>query len=455
MHGRARAHVPVVQGGGGMIVLRPHQERSIASVRAAFRRVKRVLLVAPTGFGKTATASTLIAWAVAKGRRVLFLVHRREIVLDTYRRLVKADVPCGLVMAGHPTSELFRVQVASVQTVAAREHHPPADLIVWDEAHHTAAESYRAIAAQYPDAWHLGLTATPERADGVGLRDAFDELVVGATVRELQTTVDPATGHPYLASCDVIAPPERQDGIAEAPADAWERLADGRPTVAFCKSVADSEALRDALLARGVQARHIDGNTKTKEREASLTAFADGQVQVLCNVFVLTEGWDSPRAKVCLLARGCGAVATFLQMIGRVLRAHNGERALVIDLAGVVHEHGMPDEDRDFTLDGIRRKPKEKREWIRQCLACGFAVKGAQSGKRCARCGAAWPNTNGTVVTPAPVAPVSSANVVPRAALRRVYEDLIIEAETKGYKVGWAGHRFKEIFGFWPRGMNP
>jgi superfamily II DNA or RNA helicase len=87
-----------------VIVLRPHQERAVGEVRAAFRRAKRVVMVAPTGFGKTAVASTIIAWAVQKGRRVLFLVHRREIVEDTHRRLVAAGVDCGLVMAGAPSA---------------------------------------------------------------------------------------------------------------------------------------------------------------------------------------------------------------------------------------------------------------------------------------------------------------------------------------------------------------
>ena len=442
------------QGGGGVIALHPHQQRAVDGVRAAFRRFKRVLLVAPTAFGKTATASVLITWAVAKGKRVLFLVHRREIVKDTHRRLTASGVPCGLVMAGEPADPLFNVQVASVQTIAAREFHPPADFVVWDECHHCAADTYRAIHAQYPDAHHLGLTATPERADRVGLRDAFDELVIGATVRELQETIDPATGHPYLAACDVIAPDGRQEGLAEQPADAWVRLAGGRPTVAFCKTRSDSLALTEALTKLNVQARHIDGTTPTRERETTLAEFAAGRVQVLSNVYVLTEGWDCPRAKVCLLARGCGSEGTFLQMVGRVLRAYQGERALLIDLAGAVHEHGLPDEDRTFTLDGIARKPKEKREPLRQCEACGFVVKYAQSGRACARCMEPWPVRNATVVSPAPVATVTRESIIPKAEQRRIYQDLVSEAEERGYKVAWAGCEFKRRFGFWPRGLT-
>ena len=424
-----------------MIALRPYQTRAIAGVRDAFRRCRRVLLVAPTGFGKTATASALIAWAVAKGRRVLFLVHRREIVLDTVRRLRAAGVPCGVVM-----SEVERadapVQVASVQTVAAREEHPPADLIVWDEAHHTAAESYRAIAAQYPDAWHLGLTATPERADGVGLRDAFDALVVGATVREL-------TEAGYLAPCDVLAPAGRQQGIAEDPAEAWARLAGGRPTVAFCRTVADSLRLASSLGERGIRARHIDGGTSTRERDLALNLFATGRVDVLTNVFVLTEGWDCPRAKVCLLARGCGSEGTYLQMVGRVLRPHEGERALLIDLAGAVHEHGLPDEDREFSLDGIRRKPREAREWIAQCRACGLAVEGHKRGERCPRCGGPWPAPPAVKITRAEIRRdiVIASRSEKDAELRR----LLSTATERGYKPAWAGVRFKEKFGHWPR----
>lgn len=429
-----------------MIQLRPYQQRAIADVRRAYLRTRRVLLVAPTGFGKTATAAALIGWAVAKGRRVLFAVHRREIVRDTLRRLEAAGVPCGLVMAGARATDA-PVQVCSIQTLVAREAAPPADLIVWDEAHHCAAETYREIAAQYPGAWHLGLTATPERADGVGLRDAFDQLVVGATVRELQQSG-------YLAECDVIAPATRMDALAMEPTTAWEKYAEGRPTVVFHRTV--EESLR---FARGLGSvcAHIDGSMIRAHRDAQLEAFARGRVQVLSNVYVLTEGWDAPRAKVCILARGCGSAATYLQMVGRVLRRNGDERALVVDLAGCTHEHGLPDEDRTFTLDGIERKPKSDREWISQCLACGFVERGVSRGPVCRKCGTAWP-----IVEPMRVE-AAEMNVVLRgprwlALLRKSrfqrdeeFERLTRIARERGYKPGWASVRFKEQFGFWPR----
>lgn len=425
--------------------LRPHQIRAIEAVRAVYRAGrKRCLLVMPTGAGKTYTAAELIRASVARGHRVLFLVHRREIVMDTHRRLVAAGVESGLVMAGVEASEA-PVQVASVQTIVARECHPAANLVVWDEAHHAAAETYRAIAAQYPDAWHLGLTATPERADGAGLRDAFDDLVVGATMREL-------TDAGLLAPCDVMAPHGRQGGLAESPAEAWRRLAGGRPTVAFCKTVAESLRLAIALEEHGVRARHIDGGTSTRERDAALTAFAEGRVEVLTNVFVLTEGWDCPRAKVCLLARGCGSEGTFLQMVGRVLRPDaQGSRALVIDLAGVVHEHGLPDEAREFSLDGIRRRPRDQRPWVAQCRVCGLTVEGAKRGACCPRCGGAWPEAPATKVTRAEIV---SAAPVSRAVKQGEFERLRGIAERNGYKPGWVGVRFKEQFGHWPRGLS-
>lgn len=420
-----------------MIELREYQRRAIADVRAAYRRTRRVLLVAPTGFGKTATASALITWAVAKGRRVVFAVHRREIVRDTACRLEAAGVPCGLVMAGDRPSDA-PVQVCSVQTLVARTA-PPADLIVWDEAHHCAADTYRAIAAQYPRAWHLGLTATPERADGVGLRDAFDELVVGATVRELQE-------QGYLAECDVIAPAAKQQGLAKEPVVAWQQYAQGRPTVVFHATVEASLRFAREL---GSECAHIDGTMGRAHRDAQLDSFQRGRVQVLSNVYVLTEGWDAPRAKVCILARGCGSPGTYLQMVGRVLRRAGDERALVVDLTGVTHEHGLPDEPRKFSLDGIERVEKTDRESISQCLVCGYAVRTAARGAACRNCQTSWPPPPEAYIEPAELVPVRS--VVPRWQRDEQLEEWTRIAAERGYKPGWASVRFKEAYGFWPR----
>jgi superfamily II DNA or RNA helicase len=422
--------------------LRDYQVRAIDLVRGEYRRGRRaVLLVLPTGAGKTATASQLIAWAVARGRRCLFLVHRREIVLDTHRRLVAAGVACGVVMAGEASVDA-PVQVCSVQTLVAREQHPPADLLVWDEAHHCAAETYREIRAQYPSAWHLGLTATPERSDGAPLGDAFEALVAPISVAELVEA-----GH--LAPIDVIAPPTRlQSAIGATPADAWREHGGGRPAVIFTGTIAES---RECVAAIGERAAHIDGSTPRRERDEILRRFERGDLDVVSNCSVLTEGWDSARAEVCVLARGCGSLPVYLQTIGRVRRTggNAAKRCLLLDLAGAAHEHGMPDEDREWSLTEGQAKRRSDREALSTCLHCGAVARYASRGARCRRCGQPWPEAERVEVRRQQLAAVVASST--RREREAELERLRQIARARGYKDGWIGVRFKEKFGFWPR----
>jgi DNA repair protein RadD len=426
------------------MILRDYQIRAIDLVRAEYRRGRKaVLLVLPTGAGKTATASQLIAWAVARGRRCLFVVHRREIVLDTHRRLIAAGVPCGVVMAGEAVTDAC-VQVCSVQTLVARAQHPPADLIVWDEAHHCTAETYRDIRAQYPDAWHLGLTATPERSDGAPLGDAFEALVAPIAVSDLV-----AAGH--LAPIDVIAPAARlQRAIGATPADAWREHADGRPAIVFTSTIAESQA---CVAAIGERAAHIDGSTPRRERDGILARFERGDLDVVSNCSVLTEGWDSARAEVCVLARGCGSLPVYLQTIGRVRRTggNAAKRCLLIDLAGAVHEHGMPDDAREWSLtEGQALRKESDREALSTCLHCGAVVRYAARGPKCRKCGAAWPAAEPVEVRRQALV-TTSVVIASRRERDAELERLRKIAHERGYKPGWASVRFKERFGIWPR----
>jgi superfamily II DNA or RNA helicase len=436
------------------VILRPVQIRALDHIRDAFGRTRRVLLVAPTGFGKTAVASELMVRAHRKGRRCLFLVHRREIVKDTARRLRERGIPAGVVMVGEPRVEAA-VQVASVQTIAARELTVPADFVIEDEAHHLAADLWRNIAAQYPDAHHLGLTATPERSDRQGLRDAYGELVEGATIAELVALK-------LLAPIDVVGPGKRQSALFMAPLEALQRFAGPpsgsgfqiRPTVAFLDSVTASRALVEACTEQGIAAAHIDGNTPPRRRDAILEDFEAGRIDVLSNVFVLTEGWDCARAEVCLLARGCEGVGPFLQMVGRVRRVGDDptKRALLIDLCGAVWQHRMPDADREWTLDGLKHPAANDDDLvIRQCAECGAVYEASKYPRAC---------PNGHVRPPPPRKEIAPASVsliratVSRAEMQAEFDRLSQLAREREWKPKAVPVLFKQRFGFWPSGMR-
>jgi DNA repair protein RadD len=387
--------------------LRPYQVEAIEKTRAELRHVRRVVIVCPTGGGKTVIAAQIIKAAYAKGKRVLFFAHRRELLKQSMRKLIEAGIPecdVGMMMGMDTVRAYAPVVVASIQTWIRRAP-VPADLVFEDECHHATSDSYKKVGAAYAGKVILGLTATPYLANGDGLGDAFDRLVVVCQPRELME-------QGFLCGFRVFAGAERPDlsGIRTAMGEFdqaqtevamdkreltggivqnWQRLAGGRPTFCFAVSVAHSLHIVEAFNEAGIRAEHIDMDTPAHVRDSVFDRLARGDVQVLSNVGICTEGTDVPAAKCCILARPTKSVGLYLQMAGRVLRPWGGQDAVILDHADNVRRLGFPDADRAFTL---AKRPKNRdacAELAKQCSGCGAVVPLAV--RACPECGAEFP----------------------------------------------------------------
>jgi superfamily II DNA or RNA helicase len=267
--------------------LRPYQQSLITQFHEAVAAGQRhILLVCPTGSGKTVVGAEIINGYLQAGGRVLFLAHRREIIQQTCAKLWAIGIDAGVIQAGVPPRCGERVQVASLATLHARAirssrmEMPPADLVVVDETHHATARSYRQILAQYPSAVIVGLTATPVGGDGKGLGDVYQVMIEGPPISEL-------VGLGYLVPSIVYAPSQpdlkgiRVDKgdynlsqLGERMSDGklvgdiighWLKLANRRPTVAFASGVRHSIFLRDEFRRASVLAEHIDASTAPEE----------------------------------------------------------------------------------------------------------------------------------------------------------------------------------------------
>lgn len=423
--------------------LRPYQLEAIDAVRAEVGKGRRrVCLVLPTGAGKTRTAAEVVRRTVAAGKRVLWFAHRGELVDQAAATLAAQGVIVGAISASAatPPNPYAPVQVATVQTLLARNERPEAALLVADEAHHYVADQFAKVARDYPRAIILGLTATPQRGDGRGLDELFDGLVVGASIRSLTEL-----GH--LVRCEILRPPERLKSaeLAQHPVDAFLAHAAARPTIVFARGVDLANEYAVDFVARGVSACAIHSETPWAERVRAIEAFRRGALRVLVNVYCLTEGFDVPETSCAIIARGCDAAGTYLQMIGRILRPAPGKTdALLIDLRGVSHDHGAPEDDRVFSLAGIELVEKEV------CEHCGTSMP---RGGTCPNCRKELP----PVQTP-------QQDIVVGAQLlkfERLREDddharaqrlarWLTHAQARGYKPGWAHFKYRAVYGTRP-----
>lgn len=377
--------------------LRPYQAAKVAEARALMASGKKsICLVSPTGSGKTIIAAHIIHSALSKERRVLFLAHRRELIDQCAAKLRDLGIcDYNIVLSGHPHSRNPKapMQIASIQTLIRREY-PPADLVIIDESHHAAAGQYQTLLANYPDAYVLGLTATPERLDGKGLDGIFHDLLEVATVPELIDSgflVTPSCLGPSaemasqlkttLATVKVRGGDYAEGELGQAMDNAtlvgdivshWQEWAPGQKTIVFAASILHSQHIIEQFQAAGVPAAHLDGGMATPERERILAAWRRGDVQVVSNCQILTEGFDFPELSCCILARPTKSVALYLQMVGRVLRVAPGKSgALILDHAGNILEHGPPHIERVWTLQGASKKRKTEKTHACFLPGCG------------------------------------------------------------------------------------
>jgi superfamily II DNA or RNA helicase len=446
--------------------LRPYQQQAIADLRQAFRSGARApLLVAPTGMGKTVIFSAITQAAAERGRRVLILVHRRELIRQASAKLTQAGVNHGIIAAGFEPSD-HPVQVASVQSLARRlerQNWQP-DLIVIDEAHHAIAGTWAKVISHWPDSFLLGVTATPVRQDGRGLGAMFDRLVLGPSTADLM-----AAGH--LTRVKLYAPPQVADltGIRTRAGDYandqaaaamtrptvtgdaithYQRIAAGQPAIAFCCNVNHATSVCDAFNAAGISAATLLGNTT--DRDALIARFAAGELQVLVTVDVVSEGFDCPGAAVAILLRPTQSEGLYLQQVGRVLRPAPGKAAaIVLDHVGNVHRHGFPDDHRDWSLDDRLRTGKggQPAPSVRTCPECFAAFAPAP---QCPVCGTPSKLSTRELKQQAGELQELARDAVARARARdrrqqaqaRTLQELIHIGQARGMKnpVAWAKH---------------
>lgn len=365
-----------------MIVPRPYQQKIVDEVSAKFRAgAGSVLMQLGTGGGKTATASCILARAVERGYRCAFFAHLDSLIEDTHERLVRAGVRAGFVQAGRPVDPEAPIQVCSLKTLFVRGDRPPAQLVVFDEAHRAVGPSARVILEAYPEAALLGLTATPQRGDGKPL-DVFEQLVVGPSNKWL-------TAQGYLVPCEVFAPAGYQEkALAADPVKMLQKHGRGRRAIVFSANKRHARALVEEFTAAGYRTDVVLGETTRDRRRALRAALVSGELQVLVGVDVFIEGWDVPEIEDVVLARRFGVTGAFLQGIGRGLRpspATGKTSCRVIDLYGVVYLHGLPDEDRIWSLKGKAVRRAETLTALMRCPDC-FAI--FRPSSRCPRCDA-------------------------------------------------------------------
>lgn len=318
---------------------------------------------------------------------MLFLVHRRELceqISNTFRKLGVDMTLC---------------DVSMVQTVSRRLNElPDYNLIITDEAQHSTAKTYKKIYDHYSDVIRLGFTATPIRLNRGGLGEVYSDLVTSVSTKWL---IENSYLSPYkyysvkladTSGLHSVAGEFKQDEVKrlmehkEIYGDTvtqWKRLAEGKKTIVYCASVEASKKTAERFLSEGYSCISLDGKTPQQIRNEAMERFRSGEVKILCNCELFGEGLDVPDCECVVLLRPTQSLGLHIQQSMRSMRYMPNKTALIIDHVGNCYRHGLPDDEREWSLE-----PKHKQEnivKIRECKTC-FAVY-PPTLKACPYCG--------------------------------------------------------------------
>ncbi len=441
-----------------MQTLRPYQIQAIDLLRASISKHKRSILCVPTGGGKTTIVSAMIASAISKGKRILFLAHRSELLSQATERLKSFGLNPGLIQGKNSRVHPF-LNVASVQTLRNRTNRIlPPDIIFVDECHLSMANSYRKIFDAYPNAFVVGMTATPTRLDGKPLGDVYSDIVA-------PISIDLLTNQSFLVPVRKFVAKEKVDlsgvhmvagdynsaelfqkydkaNLYAGVVDNYNKFANGRQFIIFCVNVAHSKKTAELFRQNGISCEHLDGESTEAERNTTISQFRAGLIQGISNVALFTEGFDVPNVSCVILNRATKSLALYLQMIGRGLRPNqNKTDCVILDHGDNVVTHGWYSHEHEWSLTGKKKKNKQDAFSVRLCDNCEAMMPINQN--ICPNCGYARPQKERT------------QNIIQESEMIEITKTLIPQhlkgkpwgrmneaelkelAQIKGYKPGW------------------
>lgn len=444
--------------------LRPYQTDLVTRLSQSWRtKHKAPCIVLPCGGGKSVIVAEIAKRTTENGKLVLFLVHRKELcdqIRETFRWWGVDMALCNIMM---------------VQTAARRldRMEQPA-LIITDENHHSRAATYKKIYEHFPQAYRVGVTATPVRIDGSGLGDVNDDLIVGVSAKWLienhclapydyyaPSEMDMSSLHTKHGEYDMV---EAEKMLSEKciygdVIKHYKIYASGAKAVCYCVSIRYSKMMAKAFCDAGIPAAHIDGSTSKGERNSVIAAFRSGEIQILCNVDLISEGFDVPDCGCAILLRPTKSLTLYIQQAMRCMRYKEGKRAVILDHVGNVRRFGMPDDDREWTL-----KTRQKREVdpfdVVMCEQCFYIFpKYTKEGKRaacCPKCLTPLQKQVGDAPQKSDLEPeenaaaklekVTEVHIVPAMPSQcRTLGDLAAYGKAKGYKPGWAYYMAKRM----------
>jgi superfamily II DNA or RNA helicase len=426
--------------------LRPYQADMLNASREAYKQGRKApCIVAPCGAGKSVIVAEMAKSAASKGNSVLFLVHRKELCEQIERTFREWGVDMRLCYVG------------MVQTICRRlgRFRAP-DLIITDENHHSTAASYRKIYDNFPAAKRIGVTATPVRLDGSGLADVNDILITGVSTKWL-------IENEHLAPFDYFSPSvadltglkENRGEYAAADVEArlikkaifgdvisyYQKLSDGKQAICYCSSIKHSKIMSEQFCESGIWAEHIDGETPKPERAYIVERFRSGEIKVLCNVDLISEGFDVPDCNTAILLRPTKSLTLYIQQSMRCMRYKPGKRAVIIDHVGNYARFGLPDADREWKLDAKKGEKQQNATAVKICPKCYYTVPAAIAECPACKCAFGSEKKERTVEE----IKETALEVIKGFALDysipddcHTYRELLAYAERKGYKRGWA-----------------
>lgn len=443
-----------------MIQLRDYQNELIEGIYQSMSKGNtKIMVVSPAGSGKSVTMSEIARRATDKGNRVLFIVHRRELVNQIKGTFAANDVDMDLCHVG---------MVQTVSNRIKRGKEPTPSIILVDEAHHSMAKTYLNIFESFNDAYVLAFTATPWRMSGRGFTDIFQDLIVGKTVQWLidNNRLAPfkyysvnlmdddklkknSTGDFSDASITLSMEPQIYGDVIKN----YKKFADGQKTIIYTHNVQSSKEVAEKFISNGYAAKQVDGKTPKVEREKAMELFRSGEITILVNAELYGEGVDVPDCECVILLRPTMSLTLFIQQTMRSMRYQPNKLATIIDHVGNYARHGLPNTEHNWNVHfkGERKKSKDNDAIpIKECPECYSVIESSYS--ICPACGFEFPQereeTELLIDEDAELEEVDDKIItltLKEPEECESVEELYQLAKQKGYKPGWAYIQAKRL----------